>query len=48
MHDERGVTVEFADELDGYTVDIAGSGPVTVRLHKSVDGQRWTRSRPRR
>ncbi|MCB0928331.1 MAG: thioester domain-containing protein [Mycobacterium sp.] len=43
VHDERGVTVEFADdiELDGYTVDVAGSGPVTVRLHKSVDGQRW-------
>lgn len=43
VHDDRGVTVEFSDgiEIDGYTVDIAGSGPVTVRLLKSPDGRRW-------
>jgi TQXA domain-containing protein len=41
--DGRGVTVEFdgTPELGGYTVEVAAGAPVTVTLHKSIDGRRW-------
>ncbi|RWA16267.1 hypothetical protein MBRU_09160 [Mycolicibacterium brumae DSM 44177] len=43
VRDHRGVTVRFADELelDGYEVELVAAGPVTLRLHKSADGQDW-------
>ena len=43
QRDDHGVTVEFdgAPELGGYTVEVAAGAPVTVTLHKSVDGLRW-------
>lgn len=38
-----GVTAEFdgQPELGGYSVEVAAAHPVTVSLHKSIDGRHW-------
>ncbi len=43
LRDADGITVEFdgSPELGGYTVEVSASTPVTVTLHKSVEGTDW-------